>query len=109
MSIGLSFGLWSPAPFTTVAGLTFAAQTMSSGTLWTLTLSPPDPNAGVWAGTIGPGGVVNWPTQLDPSGGGEGLDDPFPAPLISVFIYNQNQIDTGVQGLPSGDALPIIL
>jgi hypothetical protein len=80
---------------------------MPEGTVWQLTLSPPDPDAGIWFGTIGPGGTIIWPSPIDPNppGGGGLLDDPFPAPLIpAIHVVNAPGI---LDQLATGDAVPI--
>lgn len=102
------------AAFTSVAGLEFSAAGMFEGTPWRLTLSPPDPNAGTWWGTIGPGGTVIWPTPIDPNppSGGGCLDDQFPSPLVPGHaggFLSATQLDTGTFSLPPGDTLPITI
>jgi hypothetical protein len=79
---------------------------MVEDTVWILVLSPPDPDAGLWSGTIGPGGTINWPSQIDPNPvGGEILDDPAPAPLTASAVVVNQASDLGA--LPAGDAAPI--
>ena len=80
MGLGTSLAGFTPQMFTSIAGVQVSAVTMTKDTIWVLTLSPPDPNAGLWAGTIGTGGVINWPTQIDPNPStGGGLEDAEPS------------------------------
>ena len=73
---------FDPQMFTSTEGVTAAAPTQVKDTVWVLTLSPPDPNAGVWAGTFGAAGTINWPTTLDPNASSGGLDDAHPAGIV---------------------------
>ena len=84
MTSGHPLAYFDPATFADVAGLEYSAPAMAEDTVWVLTLSPPDPNAGTWSGTIGAGGVIIWPTGIDPNpppSGDCGLDDQHPAGL----------------------------
>jgi hypothetical protein len=106
-SLGKPLAKWAPHTFTDTAGLQYAAQTMAEGTVWILILSPPDPNAGVWAGTIGPGGTVIWPSPIDPtpSGGGGAI---LPDDLNNGLAYINTIFDAGALealSLPDGEAV----
>lgn len=106
-NLGGTLAIQTYHAFSSVAGLEYSAPFMGEGAVWQLTLSPPDPNAGIWWGTIGPGGTIIWPSPIDPTppAGGAVLDDPYPAPLAGVGPVI-NPAST-VQALPPGDAAPI--
>lgn len=107
MSIGSPLAGYGPHTFTSISGVELAAPTMTGGTIWVLNLSPPDPNAGTWTGTIGLSGKVDWPSGIDPNPPVGGLGDGMPV-TTRIRYYNESAIDTGVQHLPPGDALPIV-
>ena len=108
MGLGTSLAGFSPQMFTSTSGLEFSAQTMSKDTVWVLVLSPPDPLAGLWAGTIGAGGVINWPTAIDPNPPSGGLGDENPCGILQLRLLGNTQIDTGVTQLDAGDSFPLV-
>lgn len=108
MTWGGPWAEFEPANFSSRAELEYSAPSMAEETIWILVLSPPDPDAGLYSGTIGPGGTIIWPTPIDPNppAGGGVLDDPAPVGLMAAApLINPAP---GLQALPPGDAIPIV-
>ena len=97
-------GKFRYAPFASLAVL--LSTTLAPFTVWVLTISPPDPLAGYYSGTVDPAGNLIGPCVLfppPPSGGGGGLNQKSTPPGFDGFETQQGGVFTFI---PANNATP---